>query len=55
MVLIQYLRVGRRQGLDGCGGIGGSLVVLLPSALQDFQHVDFTYVILSFPFFTVNI
>lgn len=42
---MQYLfsmHVESWQGMDGCGGIGGRSAVLLPSALQELQHVDFT-------------
>lgn len=42
--------VARRQGVDRCGGRGVSSVVLLQLYyFQDFQHVDLTYMILSFP------
>lgn len=43
------------QGVERCGGRGARSVVLLHSAFQDFQHVDFTNMILSFPLLWVNI
>lgn len=54
-LFITYLCVASWWGVDGCGGTAAAQPCYLPSALQDFQQVDFTYMILSLPFFMVNL